>query len=310
MRLAFMGTPDFALPALSTLIHAQEHDLKHVITQADKPRGRGMQTQSPPVKLMALNHGLHVFQPLTLKNNAEFYDLITKGDLDAVIVVAYGKMIPADILSIPRFGFINVHASLLPKYRGASPINRAIMDGCITTGVSIMQIDADMDSGPVFLQSHTAILDADNAVSLSDRLSKLGAEKLMEALPLIEKGKIVPTSQDHTQATYAPMLTKEDGEIDWNMNPVGIYNKIRGLVPWPCSYTYLNGKMLRILSASFALGETGVANGTFIKDKMGLKISCNGGFIIPHTVQLEGKKALDSLAFSRGLKSEQLMVGR
>jgi methionyl-tRNA formyltransferase len=310
MRLAFMGTPMFALPSLSELIHAQEHNLQCVITQADKPRGRGMLTQSPPVKEMALHNGLYVYQPLVLKNNDEFYDLITKGDFDAVIVVAYGKMIPADLLSIPKFGFINVHASLLPEFRGSSPINRAIMAGRKTTGVSIMQIEAGMDSGPVFLQAQTDIKDADNAVSLTDRLSKLGAEKLMETLSLIEQGKIEPTPQDHAQATYAPMLTKEDGEIDWSQDPVGIYNKIRGLVPWPCAYTYMNGKMLKILSASFELGEQGIEKGTFIKDRMGLKISCKGGFIIPHTVQLEGKKVLDSLSFSRGLKSEQLMVGR
>jgi methionyl-tRNA formyltransferase len=309
MRLAFMGTPEFALPALSALIQAKDHNLRYVITQPDKPRGRGMQMQSPPVKEMALKHGLHVYQPVTLKNNSEFHDLIVQGEFDAVIVVAYGKMIPSNIISIPRFGFINVHASLLPKFRGASPINRALMTGCKTTGVSIMQIDEGMDSGPVFLQSQVTISDTDDAVSLSERLSLLGAEKLLETLLLLEQGRIVPTPQDHARATYSPMLAKEEGEIDWSQDPVSIYNKIRGLVPWPCAYTYLNGKMLKILSAAYEIAEPEATVGTLIKDK-GLKITCKNGFIIPRTVQLEGKKVLDSLAFSRGLQSERLMVGR
>ncbi len=310
MRLAFMGTPDFALPSLSALIHAEEHDLKCVITQADKPKGRGMHIQSPPVKEMALMHGLPVYQPVTLKNNTDILNLITKGGFDAVIVVAYGKIIPVEMLSIPRFGFLNVHASLLPKFRGASPINRAIMNGCKTTGVSIMFIDAGMDSGPVFMQSQTTIGDEEDAISLSERLSVLGAEKLMKTIELIELEKITPTPQDHTLATYAPMLKKEEGEIDWNQDAKTIYNMIRALVPWPCAYTHLNGKMLKILSASYELGEQGPRFGTLIKDRRGLKIVCKGGFIIPHTLQLEGKMSLDSQAFSCGLKAEQAMVGR
>jgi len=309
MRLAFMGTPDFALPSLSSLIHTDEHNLACVITQADKPKGRGMHVQSPPVKEMALMHGLPVYQPGALKNNAEIRNLITEGGFDAVIVVAYGKMIPTELLSIPRYGFLNVHASLLPKYRGASPINRAIMAGCKTTGVSIMLIDTGMDSGPIFMQSQTAIGDEEDAVTLSERLSVLGADNLMEALKLIEQGKIEPRAQDHSMATYAPVLTKEEGKIDWNQDARTIHNKIRALVPWPCAHTTLNGKILKILSASYELMETGFRPGKLIKDRTGVRIACKGGFIIPHNLQLEGKKALGSQAFSCGLKANQSLVG-
>jgi methionyl-tRNA formyltransferase len=309
MKLAFMGTPEFALSALSSLINAQEHDLTLVITQADKPKGRGMQTQSPPVKELALRYGLQVFQPATLKNNIEFLDLMRHGAFDAVIVVAYGKMIPAEILPLPRFGFINVHASLLPEFRGASPINRAILAGRKTTGVSIMKIDEGMDSGPVYLQSQVEIGDEEDAAELSEKLSRIGAKKLLEVLSLLEQGKIEPVPQDHSRATYAPMLTKEDGRIDWQDDPVAIYNKVRGMVPWPCAYTFLKGKMLRILSAGYELGETGMPPGIIQKEKKGIKISCKGGFITPRKVQLEGKKSMDVQAFSLGLQTDHIKVG-
>lgn len=310
MRLAFMGTPAFALPTLSSLIHAREHDLRCVITQADKPRGRGMQVQRPPVKDMALAHGIPVFQPDTLKNNAEIHDLIAGGAFDAVIVVAYGKMIPETLIALPKHGFINVHASLLPEFRGASPLNRVLLSGCSTTGVSIMQIDAGMDSGPVFLQSSTPIEADEDAVRLAERMSLLGAEKLLETLALIAKGAVTPVPQDHTRATYAPMLTKEEGEIDWHKDARTIHNMIRGLLPWPCAYTFLNGKMLKILSASFETRETGLDCGTFVKDRGTLRIACADGFITPHTLQLEGKKAMECLAFSCGLKAGRLVLGR
>jgi len=309
MKLAFMGTPEFALPTLSSLINAKEHNLTLVITQADKPKGRGMQTQSPPVKELAIQHGLQVFQPITLKNNAEFIDLIKHGGFDAVIVVAYGKMIPGDILPLPTFGFINVHASLLPEFRGSSPINRAIIAGRKETGVSIMQIDEGMDSGPVYLQSQVDIGDEENAVDLSEKLSRIGAQKLLEVLSLLEQGKIASVPQDHSRATYAPMLTKEDGRIDWQDDPVAICNKVRGMVPWPCAYTFLKGKMLKILGATYEIGESAMHPGIIQKEKKGIKISCRGGFIIPRTVQLEGKKAMDAQAFSLGLQADQIKVG-
>jgi methionyl-tRNA formyltransferase len=308
MRLAFMGTPVFAVPTLSTLMGSR-HDIVFVITQPDKPKGRGMHLQGPPVKDLAQKVGLKIYQPQALKNNTEIHDLFTASKLDAVIVVAYGKMIPTDMLIIPRIGFLNIHASLLPDLRGSSPINRAIMSGYTATGISIMQIDEGMDSGPVYLQASIPISDTDDAENLSLRLSALGALKLMEALALIEGEKIRPVPQDHARSTYASMLTKEDGKIDWGKDPRSIHNMIRGLVPWPCAYTYLDGKMLKIMSGSYEIDDHDIMYGTLLKEKSGVKIACSGGYIIPKILQLEGKKALDATAFSCGLKSDKAILG-
>jgi methionyl-tRNA formyltransferase len=309
MRLAFMGTPVFAVPTLSALIESR-HDIAFVITQPDKPKGRGMHLQAPPVKELAGKVGLKVFQPQALKNNTEIHDLFTSSKLDAVIVVAYGKMIPTEMLIIPRIGFLNIHASLLPDLRGASPINRAIMAGYTTTGISIMQIDEGMDSGPVYLQASIPISATDDAENLALRLSALGALKLLETLALIEDEKIRPVPQDHAGSTYAPMLTKEDGKIDWGREPRSIHNMIRGLVPWPCAYTYLDGKMLKIMSGSYEINDHGIMYGTLLKEKSGVKIACAGGYIIPKILQLEGKKALDAPAFSCGLKADEAILGQ
>ena len=308
MRLAFMGTPVFAVPALSALMESK-HDIAFVITQPDKPKGRGMHLQAPPVKELAGKVGLEVFQPQALKNNTEIHDLFTSSKLDAVIVVAYGKMIPTDMLIIPSIGFLNIHASLLPDLRGASPINRAIMAGYTTTGISIMQIDEGMDSGPVYLQASIPISATDDAENLALRLSALGAPKLLETLALIEDEKMRPVPQDHAGSTYAPMLTKEDGKIDWGREPRSIHNMIRGLVPWPCAYTYLDGKMLKIMSGSYEINDHGIMYGTLLKEKSGVKIACAGGYIIPKILQLEGKKTLDAAAFSCGLKADEAILG-
>jgi methionyl-tRNA formyltransferase len=310
MRLAFMGTPDFALPTLRALIDTALHEVVLVITQPDKPKGRGRQLQAPPVKQLALEMGIPVLQPERLKHNDEIYSSLTEAGLDAVIVVAYGKMIPADMLEIPRHGFINVHASLLPFYRGAAPINRAILAGEPTTGVSIMRIDAGMDSGPVFLQAETPIEESEDAEILSKRLSELGAIKLTETLELLGKGQLSPTPQDHERATYAPMLKKEEGEIDWGNDVKTIHNMIRAFVPWPCAYTYMGTKTLKIWSGSCRSETHEIINGTLVKDGARLKIACSGGFIIPHVLQLEGKKAMESNAFSCGIHESRMMLGK
>lgn len=310
MRLAFMGTPEFALPTLKALILEKSHEVSIVITQPDKPKGRGRQLQMPPVKLLALEHGIPVFQPRKLKENPEILEAVKKENLDAVIVVAYGKMIPDKMLGLPKHGFVNVHASLLPRFRGAAPINRAIIEGCTVTGVSIMQIDSGMDSGPVFLEAKAPITDEDDAISLSHRLSELGAEKLLEALTLLGQGNIKAVPQRHEEATYAPMLAKEEGEIDWGKDPKTIHNMIRGLVPWPCAYTYLEAKILKILRSRYELGTHDRPVGTMLKDGQGLKIACSGGFIVPENLQLEGKKAMDGHAFSVGLHAREMMLGR
>lgn len=310
MRLAFMGTPEFAVPSLSALIESGSHEVVFVVTQPDKPRGRGMHLQPPPVKEAALRKGLKVIQPPTLRDNSGMRDLIATAGIDAAIVVAYGKMIPEAWLPIPRFGFINIHASLLPEFRGAAPINRAIMSGQSTTGISIMQIDAAMDSGPVFMQASTPIGAEEDATSLSGRLSIMGAEKLIEVLSLMENGLIRPSPQDHSRATYAPMLRKEEGEIDWTQDLATVCNMIRGLVPWPCAYTYLHGKMLKIMRASCEPAVTGHAPGTLFKERREIRIACRNGYVHPLVLQMEGKKAIGCDAFSCGVQTNQATLGR
>lgn len=310
MKLAFMGTPEFALPTLQALIDARGHDVLCVVTQPDKPKGRGQHLQMPPVKLLAIEHGIPVVQPSKLKENPEFAALFKQLDLDAAVVVAFGKMIPDEMLHLPRYGFINIHASLLPRFRGAAPINRAILEGCTTSGISIMQIDSGMDSGPVFLESEVSIPEDEDAISLSQRLSRLGAEKLLLTLDLLEQGKITPVPQKNEEATYAPMLTKEEGEIDWSKDPKTIHNMVRGLVPWPCAYTYLGSKSLRILRSKHSLRNHDLPYGIMRKEGAAITVACKGGFIIPEIVHLEGKKAMDVRAFSIGLHTNEALLGR
>lgn len=305
-----MGTPEFAVPALSALMESAEHEVLFVITQPDRPKGRGMHVSSPPVKVLSERAGLAVYQPETLKNNEQIRGLLDDARPDAVIVVAYGRMIPEQWFTIPRFGFINAHASLLPEFRGASPINRAILAGHATTGISIMQIDAAMDAGPVYAQAALSIGEDEDAVGLAERLSALGAQTLLEALPLIGRGSLRPVPQDHGKATYAPMLRKEDGRIDWAEDVRTIHNMIRGLVPWPCAYTSFQGRTLRILKASYEIRDTGHAPGTLIRERAGVRIACADGFINALHVQVEGKNAMDGRAFSNGMKTDQALLGR
>ena len=199
-----MGTPAFSLATLTALHQDARHEICLVVTQPDKPTGRGRQVQAPPVKQLAAQYGLEVLQPARLKDNPEILAALKGLDLDAVVVVAYGKIIPPPLLEVARYGYINIHASLLPRYRGAAPINHALLDGCQQTGVSIMQIDEGLDSGPVFLEESLEILADDDALSLAARLATLGAHRLLEVLPRIESADIAPTPQDHARATYAP----------------------------------------------------------------------------------------------------------
>ncbi len=310
MRLAFMGTPEFALPSLKSLIDEPGFEVLLVITQPDKPRGRSGRPQMPPVKEEASSRGIPVLQPQTLKGNVDIENTLRDLALDAVVVVAYGKMIPDALLAIPAHGFINVHASLLPSFRGAAPITRAIIQGCSKTGVSIMQIDSGMDSGPVFMKSEVDIPEEEDAISLSNRLSTLGAENLLKTLMLLEQGKIEAIPQDHEKATYAPMLKKEEGEIDWNRDPRTIHNMVRGLLPWPCAYTRLGPKNLKILKSSYLLEEHELTPGTMFRRDHGLAVACRGGYLIPLVLQLEGKKAMDSRTCSNGLHTSRVMLGQ
>src|SRR5215216_2192654 len=232
MKLIFMGTPEFAVPSLAQLIR-DGHEIAAVFTQPDKPAGRGKILQMPPVKTFALEHGIPVHQPAKIKTNEEVRAAFDRIAPDATIVAAYGKILPEWMLAVPRFGSINVHASLLPKYRGAAPINWAIANGERETGVTIMQMDAGLDTGDMFATRTVEIGSRETAVELSARLSELGAALLSETLPLIERGEIRPTPQSDEEATYAPMLKREDGLIDWRMKAREIQNRVRAFQPWP-----------------------------------------------------------------------------
>lgn len=300
MKLGFMGTPQFALPCLRAL--AAEHELGLVVCQPDKPKGRSKQPSWPPVKQAALELGLPVMQPERLRDAADLTRALI--GLDAVVVVAYGKLIPAALLAIPRLGFINVHASLLPAYRGAAPINRAILDGCEASGVSIMQIDAGLDTGPVFSRHELAIARSDDAVGLAAKLAELGARALLEALPGIASGALKACPQDDGLSNYAAMLTKSEGLLDWGRRPRQLHDQIRGLQPWPGAYTHLEGQGLKILKADYIEEAHAVEPGTLIRLARSVRIACAGGFIVPETLQLEGRKAVPAEAFACGLKVE------
>jgi len=308
MKLAFMGTPDFALPALKALIDSNVHEVACVITQPDKPKGRGREMQAPPIKSMAKKHAIPVLQPASLKSNEKFYNLLKDINPEAVIVAAYGKMIPQAILDIPARGFINIHASVLPEYRGASPINRVIMNSRDRTGISIMKVDSGMDSGPVYLKTEIEIDAEDDALSLSHKLSILGADKLLEALDRIEHTGLDPIPQDDSQATYAPMIKKSEGLINWDNSAPEIHNMIRGLVPWPCAYTRMNSRLLLIRKSAYIVEGHQYRHGTMIKQGSEIKIACKDGFIKPKIIQLEGKKALDSASFACGLRSSETVL--
>src|SRR5437868_7561548 len=248
MRLIFMGTPEFAVPSLKRLL-ADGHAVAAVFTQPDKPAGRGKHLHTPPVKQLALEHGIAVYQPAKIKTNEEVRAVFEALQPDACIVAAYGKILPEWLLRIPRLGCINVHASLLPGYRGAAPINWAIANGERETGITIMQMDAGMDTGPVLAARAIHIGERETASQLSIRLSQLGADVLSETLPKIEQGRITPIAQDNAQATYAPILKREDGLINVKLTAQEISNRVRAFEPWPGVFTTFRGQRLMIRRA-------------------------------------------------------------
>src|SRR5438128_676793 len=248
MRLIFMGTPEFAVPVLAHLL-SDGHEVAAVFTQPDKPVGRSKQLQAPPVKTFALEHQIAVHQPAKIKTNDEVRAVFASTNPDACIVAAYGKILPEWLLQMPRLGCINVHASLLPKYRGAAPINWAIANGELETGVTIMQMDVGMDTGPMLARSSIPIGDTETAPELSSRLAELGAALLSEILPKIERGEITAEPQNNDEATYAPMLKREDGLLGWHWTATEISNRVRAFQPWPGVYTMLGGGRLHIWRA-------------------------------------------------------------
>lgn len=303
-----MGTPDFAIPSLARLI-ADGHEVAAVFTQPDKPAGRGKQVHTPPVKTLALAHGIPVHQPAKIKTNEEVRAVFEQAASDACVVAAYGKILPVWLLAIPRLGCINVHASLLPSYRGAAPINWAIANGERVTGVTIMQMDAGMDTGAILAKQAISIGDDETAPGLSARLSRLGAELLSETLPRVERGEIKREAQDDSRATYAPMLKREDGLIDWQRRANEIAKRVRAFQPWPGAYTFVRGARLTVWRAKGVSLEsldsaTVCEPGTIAKiDDTGVLLWCTGQTALRvEEMQLEGKRRMLARDVANGLR--------
>lgn len=305
-----MGTPEFAVPSLARLI-GDGHEIAAVFTQPDKPAGRGRQMHAPPVKEFALEHGLPVYQPARIKANEEVRAVFEETAADCCVVAAYGKILPEWLLAIPKLGCINVHASLLPRYRGAAPINWAIAFGETETGVTIMQMDAGMDTGAMLAKSAIGIGAEETAPELTARLSQLGAELLSETLPRIERREVNPEPQDDSQATYAPMLKRGDGLIDWSRSSSELANRVRAFQPWPGAYTFLKGSRLTIWRAkevSLESRDSGppAAPGTIASiDQTGVVLWCAGPTLLRvEEMQLEGKRRLSARDVANGLRLE------
>lgn len=307
MRIIFMGTPAFAVPSFEAIVENGEagHEVVAVVTQPDKPVGRGLESRSSPVKQAAEKRAILTLTPIKIKEQG-FVERLKDLKPDCIVVVAYGKILPEEALCIPPFGCINVHASLLPKYRGASPINHAIIDGERETGVCTMLLDKGMDTGPVFLCEATPIGEEETFASLYDRLSMLGASLLVKTLALVAEGKIKPSAQDEKNATYAPMLKKSDGLIDWTKDAAAIKNLIRGVCPWPGAFTHWNKKPLKVHSGAAAKEidippET--TPGTVIKASNGrIIVGCGKGAFEITELQPESKNRMDATDFLKGYR--------
>jgi len=296
MRLAFLGTPAFAVPTLERLVERGHHVLA-AVTQPDRPKGRGQTLAQSPVKEAALRLGVPVYQPERVKR-PESVDYLRSLAPEAMVVVGYGQIIPQSIIDIPPLGILNVHASLLPKYRGAGPIQWAIVNGETTTGVTIMRIDAGLDTGPMLLKAETAIGADETAIVLGRRLSVMGADLLVEALDALAAGRAVPQPQDNSQATHAPMLKKEDGLIDWSRPALQIHNQVRGMQPWPGAYSSFRGGALHVWRARPTEGA-GHPPGTLLRIKP-LLVACGVGALELIDVQMEGRKRMPAADFANG----------
>lgn len=299
MKIAFMGTPDFSVPCLQALA-SSKHEVVGVFCQPDKPVGRKQELRMPDVKIEALKHNFEVFQPASLKNG-KGVEILKAINPDLVIVVAYGKILPADFLSFPKFGCINVHASILPKYRGASPIHWAVINGDSETGVTTMQMDEGLDTGDIILCKKTPIDINSTTEEMFDILSNLGAEAMLETIELVEKGEVKTTPQNHSEATAVGLLSKELGVIDWNDSALSIHNKIRGLYSWPGASTKLDGKILKLHSSILSDEKGNNIPGSVVKNNSAFVVCCGDNKCIElKEVQLEGKKRMEAAAFLNG----------
>jgi methionyl-tRNA formyltransferase len=303
MKLIFCGTPQFAVPTLERLI-ADKHDIELVMTNPDEPSGRGYEVKRSPVKRAALEAGLDVFQPLKLKEESTAGFLSNFGP-DLIVVVAYGHIIPKWMIELPKHGCVNLHASLLPKYRGAAPIQWAIIRGESITGVTTMKIDEGLDTGDILLKEEVPIREEDTTETLSERLSGVGANLMAETLTKLMRGEIQPQRQDHPQATFAPILKKEDGQISWSLRAEEIGCRVRGLRPWPGAYTSFRSKNLHIWSAAPVMGRAEPEHepGTLLPERGTLRVVCGLGTALDvFELQLEGRKRLPARDFLNGMR--------
>ena len=304
MKVVFMGTPDFAVGTLEAIIEAG-HEVVLVVTQPDKPKGRSGALQFPPVKECAVAHGIEVFQPTKIRLE-ENVDFLRKYEADIFVVAAFGQILPKSILDMPKYGCINVHASLLPKYRGAAPIQWAVINGDPVTGVTIQQMDIGVDTGDIIVAQELAISEDETGGGLFDKLAVVGAEACLEALEQIANGTATRTPQNHEEATHVSMISKEFGMIDWNKSAVEIERLIRGLNPWPSAYTKLDGKTFKIWKASVKAEDTDAKPGCVCKvAKSSLEVQTGDGVLSLEEVQLEGKKRMEADAFLRGYQVEE-----
>ncbi len=309
MRVIFAGTPKFAVPSLDALIHSGYH-IAAVLTQPDRPAGRGRRITVSPVKQLASAHGLPVHQPPTLRNGPA-PELLRELSADVMIVVAYGLILPGAVLRAPARGCVNVHASLLPRWRGAAPIPRAIEAGDAYTGVTLMQMDQGLDTGPVLATAQTAIGEIETAQTLHDRLARMGAELLVKQLPAYLEGSLRPVPQDDAHATRAPKLTKEEAPIDWTLPAARLARKINAFNPWPVAHTWHHGERLRVWLAQPTAGETTAAAGTVVAvSGEGVDVACGDGVVRLLSLQREGGRPMASAEFVRGhplLTGERLL---
>lgn len=304
MKIIFMGTPQFALPSLELLIK-EEDELQAVFTQTDKPLGRRAVMTPPPVKAFAEKNGIPVYQPLSLKNG-ETEEIIKSFQSDLIVVIAYGKILPLSVLSAPKFGAVNVHASLLPKLRGAAPIQWSIINGDKNTGITTMQMDEGLDTGDILIQSALEIGENETYGELHDRLSVLGASVLKETLERLKAGTLTPIKQDDASHTYAPMLSKKDSPIDWTKSATQIHNKVRGLNPWPCANAILGGKTVKIHKTALTGLTCDSKPGTvFVKDNSLLAVCGDNYALSLIEIQPEGGKRMSAIQWICGHNIKQ-----
>jgi len=300
VRIVFMGTPDFAVASLNALVNAG-HEVAAVITQPDRPKGRGNKLAFPEVKERALELGLPVHQPDSVKDEA-FLELLKGYHPDVIVVVAFGRILPQSVLDLPKYGCVNVHGSLLPQYRGAAPIQRAVLDGLKETGVTTMRMDIGMDTGDMLLQAALPITDEDTTGTMFDKLAELGGRLLIDTLAGLEAGSIVPQKQDDSKATHAARILKEDEIIHWEDSAEKIFCQIRGLAPAPGAYTLWEGQRLKLWKARLNAKETGAQPGTVVEiSKDALLIQTGKGCLEVLELQPAGKKAMPAKAFANGV---------